>query len=515
MPKQKLKLSGGDVPPWLDVMRAITGTTETPGSADNPKIMAMADFIARKYPHQAEYASYYTGDDVAWCGLTAAFCAAVADVEPPFGATDTDRWMWAQSFGNPKNWQADEIDEPCLGCFAAMSREGGGHITLVEAWTEGGDTFTSGGSFKGRGGNQSDMINVSTQNVSQVIAWMWPKGFQRPSGGGGLKRPDLAKGDTGSDVKKVQESLLIPADGEYGPVTEAAVEAFQKAHGLKADGEVGTATWHALDALNKKMRDGDDGISDVLSAAIDNEVKNNKKVHALSWKDRGSAPDGYYSGMAKCFALAMIKHNEGDPGAKIMASKASKDTEHDALAYYSKEFAGHKMDNSKDGIATLRHLFTMMVGLGMRESSGNHWEGRDTTATNVESETCEAGLFQTSWNISSFADEIEDLMEEYKADPNGFQPTFGQDVEPSTSNLDLYGSGDGAMYQWLAKQSPAFAVLVTGIGMRKGRKHWGPIERKEVEISSEIDDMLLDVEELVNDEGPARPKPKRGRGEIA
>jgi hypothetical protein len=220
--------------------------------------------------------------------------------------------------------------------------------------------------------------------------------------------------------------------------------------------------------------------------------------------------------MAKCFALAMIKYNEEDDGATIMGSRATGDTEHDALAYYSKEFAGHKMSNAADGIVTLRHLFTMMVGLGMRESSGNHWEGRDVTATNVESDTCEAGLFQTSWNISNFADggEIDALLEDYKKDPNGFQPTFGQDVEPSPDNLDLYGKGDGAMYQWLAKQCPAFAVLVTAIGMRLGRKHWGPIERKEVEISSEIDGMLQDVQELVEDMGPGL-KPKRRKGPTA
>jgi hypothetical protein len=505
MPQQKLKFSG-DVPPWLDVMRAITGTTETPGSADNPKIMAMADYIARKYPEQAEYASYYTGDDVAWCGLTAAFCCAVADIEPPFGPTDTDRWMWAQSFGNPKNWQADEIDEPCLGCFAAMSREGGGHITLVEAWSEGSDTFVSGGQFKGRGGNQSDMINVSTQNASQVIAWMWPKGFQRPSGGGGLKRPELSKGDTGSDVEKLQRTLAIPADGEFGPVTAAAVEAFQRAAGLQPDGVVGPTTWHALDVFNRAMRDGNDGISDDLAKEIDREVEENKKVQALSWKDRGKPPPGYYAGMAKSYALAATLYLDGDPGAKIMGGRATSDMEHDALAWYSKEFKGHKMDNSKDGLDTLRHLFVMMVGLGMRESSGNPWEGRDMSATNVESETCEAGLFQTSWNISSFAKEIGELLEEYSDDPNGFQPTFGKGVEPSTTNLDLYGSGEGAMYQWLAKQSPAFAVLVTAIGMRKGRKHWGPIERREVEISSEVDDMLMDVQALVEDE---QPKPRR------
>jgi len=493
-----------EVPTHLAAMRAITGMTETPGSADNPKIMAMADYIAKKYPEQKEYASYYTGDDVAWCGLTVGFVMAVADIEPVFGPTDTDRWMWAQAWGG-KYWEADEIDEPCLGCVAVMSREGGGHVCLVEAWTEGSDTFISGGQFKGRGGNQSDMVNVSTQSVSNVIAWMWPRAIRRP-GRPTLKRPELAKGDSGADVESVQKSLMIPADGDFGPVTEAAVTAFQRAAGLKADGEVGTVTWQALDELDRAMRAGDDGIGDSLQRAIEDVVERNSKVQAISWQDRGKPPPGYYAGMAKTFALAMVHYRAGEAGAKIMGAKAGPDPDKDALTWYAPEFTAHKMHNNKDGINTLRHLFVMMVGLGMRESSGNPWEGRDMSASNVESETCEAGLFQTSWNISNAADEIKDLMDEYREDPNGFQPTFARGTDPSPTNLDLYGSGDGAMYQWLAKQSPAFAVLVTAIGMRKLRGHWGPIGRREVEIKSEVDAMLQDVQQLVEDE-----KPKRSR----
>lgn len=492
-----------EVPTWLAAMRAITGMTETPGSADNPKIMLMADYIAAKYPEQKEYASYYTGDDVAWCGLTVAFVMAVADVEPVFGPTDTDRWMWAQAWGGP-HWKAEEISEPCLGCVAVMSREGGGHVCLVEAWTEGSNTFISGGQFKGRGGNQSDMVNVSTQSVSNVIAWMWPKGHSRPT----LKRPDLSKGDTGDDVVKVQKTLLIPADGDFGPVTEAAVSAFQRAHGMQADGEVKHSTWKELDELDEKMKEGSEGISEDLEREIEKDVAAHKAVQAISWKDRGKPPPGYYAGMAKTFALAVLRYNDKDSAARIMAAKAGTDADKDALTFYAPEFAKHDMDNDKDGLDTLRHLFVMMIGLGMRESSGNPWEGRDLTATNVESDTCEGGLFQTSWNISACADEIQILLEEYADDPNGFHPSFGEGVEPSTSNLDLYGSGDGALYQWLAKQAPAFATLVTGVGMRRARAHWGPIGRREVEIKPEIDDMLYDVQDLI---GGERPTPKQRR----
>jgi hypothetical protein len=56
------------------------------------------------------------------------------------------------------------------------------------------------------------------------------------------------------------------------------------------------------------------------------------------------------------------------------------------------------MRNDVSGIDTLRHLFVLMIGLGMRESSGRYCEGRDQSASNTSADTAEAGLFQTSWN---------------------------------------------------------------------------------------------------------------------
>jgi putative chitinase len=56
----------------------------------------------------------------------------------------------------------------------------------------------------------------------------------------------LKNGSKGDDVKKLQEKLGVEVIGTFGPKTEAAVKAWQKANGLKDDGIVGDATWAKL-----------------------------------------------------------------------------------------------------------------------------------------------------------------------------------------------------------------------------------------------------------------------------
>lgn len=150
------------VHPWLATMRAISGTSETPGSADNPKILAMAAEIARRYPEMASYCAAYKHDATPWCGLAIAYCMAVNGIRPQFGAVDVERFLWARSwrhFGNP-------LERPQLGALLIFSREGGGHVTLYEG--EDADNYL------GRGGNQSDAINVAKFPKARCIGMVWP-----------------------------------------------------------------------------------------------------------------------------------------------------------------------------------------------------------------------------------------------------------------------------------------------------------------------------------------------------
>jgi peptidoglycan hydrolase-like protein with peptidoglycan-binding domain len=50
----------------------------------------------------------------------------------------------------------------------------------------------------------------------------------------------------GGGVRSLQRKLGLPADGAFGPQTEAAVKSFQSSHGLTPDGVVGPQTRRAL-----------------------------------------------------------------------------------------------------------------------------------------------------------------------------------------------------------------------------------------------------------------------------
>jgi hypothetical protein len=62
----------------------------------------------------------------------------------------------------------------------------------------------------------------------------------------------LRQGDQGEDVEALQRALnergfnAGPVNGDFGPLTEAAVKAFQTQAGITADGIVGPETWGAL-----------------------------------------------------------------------------------------------------------------------------------------------------------------------------------------------------------------------------------------------------------------------------
>ena len=124
------------------------------------------------------------------------------------------------------------------------------------------------------------------------------------------------------------------------------------------------------------------------------------------------------------------------------------------------------------------------------------------SADNVQAETAESGLFQTSWNYHVCATDAETLFDEYyhaleRREPQCQLQAFEDGVSCSGDDWENYGSGTGAQFQELSKVCPAFAVESAAVGIRNLRKHWGPIGRLEVQIVPEAEELFVEIDEIL------------------
>jgi hypothetical protein len=96
-----------------------------------------------------------------------------------------------------------------------------------------------------------DMEDFRT-NVARVMAGtaapppLIPSAEPPATAGAPPGRPTLRRGAGGALVSTVQQKLGLPADGIFGPGTEAALRTFQRNRNLVPDGIVGPKTWAAL-----------------------------------------------------------------------------------------------------------------------------------------------------------------------------------------------------------------------------------------------------------------------------
>ena len=315
----------------------------------------------------------------------------------------------------------------------------------------------------------------------------------------GAGRPTLRRGARGDLVVQLQRNLGLEPDGIFGPGTEAALRQFQRDHGLVPDGIAGPRAWATLEAKPAVSAAAvppaaapSDPIEQILKIAAASDIARFK------WENRGRAPAGYIKGMALAYARVHCKLKAGDAAATEMAKAKTADPKRDALAWYDDIFAAQGMSNDAAGKDTLRHLFVLLIGLGMRESSGKHCEGRDKSATNTKSDTAEAGLFQMSFNSKAASPLLPTLFAQYSAKPSGFLEVFKEGVRCSAASLENLGSGDGKEFQRLCKECPAFAAEFAAVALRHIKDHWGPIKRKEAQVRKECDLMLRQVQEAVD-----------------
>jgi hypothetical protein len=202
--------------------------------------------------------------------------------------------------------------------------------------------------------------------------------------------------------------------------------------------------------------------------------------------------------MAVVFGTVYAKWMANDPIAAAMAAANTGASNSDALAWYNSGFNAVGMSNATPGADTLRHLFVLLIGLGMRESSGRYCEGRDLSENNTSADTAEAGLFQMSWNAHSASPLIVQLFAYYSQNPDRYLSIFQEGVTSTHRDLANYGDGDGAAFQKLCKTCPAFAVEAAAVGLRVLRSYWGPINNRAAELRPEVDVLLHQIQSIVD-----------------
>lgn len=228
------------------------------------------------------------------------------------------------------------------------------------------------------------------------------------------------------------------------------------------------------------------------------------------WQARGLAPQSYIKGVAITYARAVC-HPESPATQVVSTHMDAASHPNDALVVYQDLFAAKGMKNNADGRDTLRHSYTLLIGLGMMESSGKYCEGRDVSQCFTSADTAEAGLFQTSYGAHTHSKALDELFTAYTKDQSGcmldvFKGSLSCSIHRShnpkcpNDTSDVAGTGKGADWQRLTKSCPAFATEYGAVVLRTngGKKgEFNPIRKRQAELLPACDSMLADVETAI------------------
>lgn len=170
LPKQYAWLAAEGAPRMLVEALKLHGTLETPGSADNPRIIAWADEVKAKAPtpYNNWAGDFYNDDGIPWCGLAMAIAAVRAGRQPPNKYLSA--LAWAE--GGP-GWVKVPKAEVMLGDIMIFRRKGGGHVAMYV-----GEDKTH---VHMLGGNQSDAFNIRRKPKSELFAVIRPAYNNRPA----------------------------------------------------------------------------------------------------------------------------------------------------------------------------------------------------------------------------------------------------------------------------------------------------------------------------------------------
>ena len=232
-------------------------------------------------------------------------------------------------------------------------------------------------------------------------------------------------------------------------------------------------------------------------------IANRSQCAKVNWPDRGVAPAGYIKGSALTFARAYCQRDTSLQ--KVIAAPVTGSA--DVLSWYASSLKAGGFPVASEA-ERRRVVYAMLIGLGMRESSGKYCTGRDASMDFTAADTAESGLMQTSWNAKGFNAELPKLYAAYSLGKRDCQlNTYREGVPQSycekPSQVKLWGDkkASGYAFQQLHKSCPAMSVEFAAVVSRfsGGKKsHYGPFRNRAAQVRAECFSMLREVEAYID-----------------
>ena len=199
----------------FEIAQGYIGTTEGPGTEDNPAIMAMYASVGHDWVEH---------DSVAWCAAFVGHCLEKAGLR-------STRRLNARSYldwGIPVDLA--DAQESDIVVFSRGSKSWQGHVGFF--------VKTAGAMIEVLGGNQSDAVNIQRYAKSRLL---------------GVRRAGNVAPAVTLSVREVQARLKAlgyhevgRVDGQIGPRTRAAILAFRNDTGLSLVPIIDVALTEAL-----------------------------------------------------------------------------------------------------------------------------------------------------------------------------------------------------------------------------------------------------------------------------
>lgn len=140
-------------PVWMTEARRFMGLKEIAGAKSNSTIIGWAKRLG------GWIKSFYTNDDIPWCGLFIAHVVSFTLPEERLPANPLSALAWGK-FGL-------KMKDPAPGAIMVFKRPGGGHVGLYV----GEDKL---GRYHILGGNQSNSVSIAPIDKDRLVAIRWP-----------------------------------------------------------------------------------------------------------------------------------------------------------------------------------------------------------------------------------------------------------------------------------------------------------------------------------------------------